>query len=250
MKTKETIRAELQAAAERMPRYATAYRGLEQKAFDTVYPLVIGYIRDRFLLTKEMCRSDRLLDLADISLRYMLDLKRMGIDPGEISRSCSGASSVITKKVLLMKAVQELFEVSMTPTEFASIETVTELTEFICRHHLSACNTECSDDKQKTEAEGFDVYAIRENFPALGESIHGQPLCIWTMLPLHRCQRKRWMQCVSWSNVVPTFIGGSTLWLVGVLTPMNSPELYAPIFLGRSPDRSPLPPEQLTVSIG
>lgn len=177
MKTKETIRAELQAAAERMPRYATAYRGLEQKTFDTVYPLVIGYIRDRFLLTKEMCRSDRLLDLADISLRYMLDLKRMGIDPGEISRSCSGASSVITKKVLLMKAVQELFEVSMTPTEFASIETVTELTEFICRHHLSACNSECSDDKQKTEAEGFDVYAIRENFPALGESIHGQPLC-------------------------------------------------------------------------
>ena len=93
----------------------------------------------------------------------MLDLKRMGIDPGEISRSCSGASSVITKKVLLMKAVQELFEVSMTPTEFASIETVTELTEFICRHHLSACNTECSDDKQKTEAEGFDVYAIHQN---------------------------------------------------------------------------------------
>ena len=177
MKTKETIRAELQAAAERMPRYATAYRGLEQKTFDTIYPLVMGYIRDRFLLTKEMCRSDRLLDLADISLRYMLDLKRMGIDPGEISRSCSGASSVITKKVLLMKAVQELFEVSMTPTEFASIETVTELTEFICRHHLSACNSECSDDKQKTEAEGFDVYAIRENFPALGESIHGQPLC-------------------------------------------------------------------------
>lgn len=114
------------------PRYAEAYRALEWKEFDTVYPLVMGYIRDRFLLDRDRCRSDRLLDLADASLRYLLELKRMGIDLGRISRSCAGASSVITKKVLLMKAVQDVFNVTMTPEEFAHITTVTELTHFIC----------------------------------------------------------------------------------------------------------------------
>ena len=121
MESREEIRARLRAASDNLTRYATAYRALEHRDFDAVYPLVMGYIRDRFLLTKEMCRSDRLLELADVSLRYMLELKRMGIDPGEISRSCSGASSVITKKVLLIKAVQEVFDVTTTPEEFANL---------------------------------------------------------------------------------------------------------------------------------
>ena len=103
MDAREDIAARLRACGERLPGYAPAYRALPRRDFDHVYPLVLGYIRDRFLLTPAMCVSDKLLDLADVSLRYMLELKRMGIDPGQISRSCSGASSVISKKVLLMK---------------------------------------------------------------------------------------------------------------------------------------------------
>ena len=174
MESREEIRARLRAASDNLTRYADAYRALEHKDFDAVYPLVMGYIRDRFLLTKEMCRSDRLLDLADVSLRYMLALRRMGIDPGEISRSCSGASSVITKKVLLMKAVQEVFDITMTPEEFASLTTVRSLTEFIC----------AQADRQETQRgpaipkqeQGFDVDAVRVDFPALTEQVHGQPL--------------------------------------------------------------------------
>ena len=133
MDAREDIAARLRACGERLPGYAPAYRALPRRDFDHVYPLVLGYIRDRFLLTPAMCVSDKLLDLADVSLRYMLELKRMSIDPGQISRSCSGASSVISKKVLLMKAVQDVFQVSMTPAEFADITTVTALTRFICR---------------------------------------------------------------------------------------------------------------------
>ena len=131
MENREVILARLHAAAQRLPQYESRYLSLNQRDYDHVYPLVQGYILDRFLLTKEMCTSEKLLDLADVSLRYMLALKRMGIDPGQISRSCSGASSVISKKVLLMKAVQEVFHVSMTPAEFAEISTVSELAAFI-----------------------------------------------------------------------------------------------------------------------
>lgn len=174
MESKEAIRARLRTASENLTRYASAYRALEHRDFDAVYPLVMGYIRDRFLLTREMCRSDKLLDLADASLRYMLELKRMGIDPGEISRSCSGASSVITKKVLLMKAVQEVFDVTMTPEEFANLTTVTELTAFICAQ-ASRRETPKVTTIPKQE-QSFNVEAVRADFPALAERVHGRPL--------------------------------------------------------------------------
>lgn len=175
MESKEKFLAQLKAASQNLTWYAPAYQALEHRDFDSVYPLVLGYIRDRFLLTRELCQSDNILDLADVSLRYMLELKRMGIDPGAISRSCSGASSVITRKVLLMKAVQEIFDVTMTPEEFANITTVTELTRFICAQN---CGAPCavSTVLNAAESTGFDVDTVRADFPALSQTVHGHRL--------------------------------------------------------------------------
>ena len=178
MEHREAILAQLHAAAQRLPQYESRYLSLSQRDYDHVYPLVQGYILDRFLLTKEMCTSEKLLDLADISLRHMLALKRMGIDPGQISRSCSGASSVISKKVLLMKAVQEVFHVSMTPAEFAEISTVSELAAFICHHQQEnptqgpTVPVKCTEEPENS----FDVQRIRREFTALSQTIHGHPL--------------------------------------------------------------------------
>ena len=91
----------------------------------------MAYIRDRFLLTPELCASDNILDLADASLRHILELKKEGLYHGDTSRACSGASSVIAKKVLLMKAVQEDFGVTMSPEQSAALATVTQLTDYI-----------------------------------------------------------------------------------------------------------------------
>ncbi len=178
MEHREAILAQLHAAAQRLPQYESRYQNLDRRDYDHVFPLVQGYILDRFLLTKEMCTSEKLLDLADISLRHMLALKRMGIDPGQISRSCSGASSVISKKVLLMKAVQEVFRVSMTPAEFAEISTVSELAAFICGHPQEnptqgpTIPVKCTEEPENF----FDVQRIRRDFPALFQTIHGHPL--------------------------------------------------------------------------
>ena len=179
MEDREVIQARLRAAARRLPQYESRYQNLSQRDHDHVYPLVRGYILDRFLLTEEMCTSEKLLDLADISLRYMLELKRMGIDPGQISRSCSGASSVISKKVLLMKAVQEVFRVSMTPQEFAEISTVSELTAFICGYQTADTIPRFAvgqaEHREETD-DSFPVDQIRQVFPALSQRVHDHPL--------------------------------------------------------------------------
>ena len=172
METREETIARIARSNETITRYAPAYRALEHRDFDRVYPLIMGYIRDRFLLTKDMCRSEKLLDLADVSLRQLLDLRRRGIDAGEIARSCSGASSVIAKKVLLMKAVQEAFGVSMTPREFAEIATVSDLAAFLCRDG----GIPAGDTARKDAPGDFDVEAVRSRFPALKERVHGRRL--------------------------------------------------------------------------
>lgn len=175
MDSREEIIRHLQGANERIARYAEAYRALEHPDFAAVYPLAAGFVRDRFLLTREMCKSENLLDLADASLRFLLELKRRGIDAGEIARSCSGASSVISKKVLLIKAMQDVFDFSMTPEEFAGVTTVTELAEFICRSGGRQKSTAPVPAAGKAPA-GFDTAAVRGDFPALSREIHGNPL--------------------------------------------------------------------------
>ncbi|MCR5785932.1 MAG: aminotransferase class V-fold PLP-dependent enzyme, partial [Eubacterium sp.] len=145
------------------------------KSFDEIYPKVKEFIRERFLLTEEMCTSDNLLDLADISLRHILDMKKRGVDIGEISRACSGASSVISKKILLIKAMQDAFGFAMTPEEFARTETVRELAEFISKYEPVAFEDKYIE-KPEEKSGFFDVYKIRKDFPALSEKVYGQSL--------------------------------------------------------------------------
>lgn len=185
METREETIARIRCSNENITRYAPAYRALAHRDFDSVYPLVMGYIRDRFLLTEDMCHSENLLDLADVSLRQLLELKRRNIDAGEIARSCSGASSVISKKVLLMKAVQEEFGVSMTPGEFAQITTVSDLAVFLCKTTQTTSETVAA----KCHHADFDVAAVRRDFPALSETVHGYPLVYMDNAATAQCPR-------------------------------------------------------------
>lgn len=54
MEKREAILARLHAAAQRLPQYESRYQSLGQRDYDHIYPLVRGYILDRFLLTEEM----------------------------------------------------------------------------------------------------------------------------------------------------------------------------------------------------
>lgn len=112
-------------------RWADAFDGLEQPGMEDALPLVRRYVRDKFLLSDGDGEASALMELADLSLRKILRLKKEGKLLGDISRGCSGASSLITKKVLLMKAVQEDFRIALSPAQSASIQTLEELTAAI-----------------------------------------------------------------------------------------------------------------------
>lgn len=101
MEDRGAILARVRQSAVQGERYAAAFEALGEKTRETAYPILLAYIRDRFLLTPELCASDDILDLADASLRHILALKKQGLYHGDTSRACSGASSVIAKKVLL-----------------------------------------------------------------------------------------------------------------------------------------------------
>lgn len=135
MATRKEILAGVKQSSESGAEYVSKFQALEDKTARAVYPLVRGYIRKRFLLTDELCKSDQLLDLADASLRHILEMKKQGIQLEDISRGCGGASSVITKKVLLMKAVREDFGVEITPEISGRLTTVTALAEYIAAQY-------------------------------------------------------------------------------------------------------------------
>lgn len=112
-------------------RWVLAYGALEHPTRENTLPLVRGYVRDKFLLSDGDGEAEELMALADLSLRKILRLKREGKLVGDISRGCSGASSLITKKVLLMKAVQEDFQIVLSPAQSAAIQTLSQLTAAI-----------------------------------------------------------------------------------------------------------------------
>ena len=128
---RQAVLQKVRASADRSARWAEAFQALEERTFDNTSPLVQGYVRDKFLLEPEECGSDLILALADISLRKILRLKKEGKLAGDISRGCSGASSVISKKVLFMKSVQTDFGITLTPKEAAAVSTVEQLTRSI-----------------------------------------------------------------------------------------------------------------------
>lgn len=131
MPDRKAIFQRVSTAAWDARRWVLAFEALDRPDPENTLPLIRNYVRDKFLLSPEDGAAEELMDLADLSLRKILRLKKEGKLLGDISRGCSGASSLITKKVLLMKAVQEDFKITLTPAQSAAIQTLEQLTAAI-----------------------------------------------------------------------------------------------------------------------
>lgn len=112
-------------------RWAASFHALKHPDFDCAYPLVRGYVLEKFMLEPQETEEEEILAIADTSLRKVMKLKKEGKLVVDKSATCLGASSLFTKKVLLMKAAQEDFGFSVTPAESAEITTLTLLTQTI-----------------------------------------------------------------------------------------------------------------------
>ncbi len=131
MSDRKKIFERISTAAWNSGRWVLAFDALESMTFETVYPLIVHYVRDKFLLSEEDGDCAEILGLADISLMKIRRLRQEGKLLGDVSQGCSGAASVVTKKVLLMKAIQDDFHVRITPAQSAAIQTLEQLTQTI-----------------------------------------------------------------------------------------------------------------------
>jgi hypothetical protein len=103
---------------------------LKNPSVDAVYARVRSYLLLRFLLEPET-DGDDILELADLSLARTSGPGRDGAASTDVSANCSGASSALSKKVLLLMALERDLGLDFSPEESVMIRTVRELAESI-----------------------------------------------------------------------------------------------------------------------
>lgn len=94
---------------------------------------VRSYVVHKFLLDTEDYRSagDGLMDLARQSVTVSARLSRANRELLDVSKHCGATSSAMTKKVMLLLAVQRDFEVDLSGEDTADIETTRQLADII-----------------------------------------------------------------------------------------------------------------------
>jgi hypothetical protein len=102
----------------------------ENPSVDMVYARIRSYLLLRFLLEPET-DGDDILELAALSVARTSGQGREGAAPADVSANCSGASSALSKKVLLLMALERDIGLDFSPEESVMIRTVRDLAESI-----------------------------------------------------------------------------------------------------------------------
>ena len=101
---------------------------------DAPYEYVLEHLR-RYVLAKYMlppdCEEDEILALARRSLEITLKLDENALRELDQATPCNHATSEITKKVLLLYAVQRDLRLPENPPALAAVKTVTELARYV-----------------------------------------------------------------------------------------------------------------------
>jgi hypothetical protein len=105
------------------------------KAF--LYEALRRYIMCKYLLedgdciSGEDCFCESLDALAERSLAKSLSISKDLVQEFDIARSCAGGSSAMTKKVLLLLAIQRDFYIYLPTEGTGRIKTITDLSELV-----------------------------------------------------------------------------------------------------------------------
>ena len=101
---------------------------------DAPYEYVLEHLR-RYVLLKYMlppeCAEDDIRALARRSLEITLKLDENALRELDQATPCNHATSEITKKVLLLYAVQRDLRLPENPPALAAVQTVTELARYV-----------------------------------------------------------------------------------------------------------------------
>lgn len=100
---------------------------LSHTSFENTYDLIMSYIRIRYLLKEEDMASDSLNYLGEASLSRTLGKPIEEIRTSELDAKCENTSSSMTKKILLIIALNKALGIDIDADSTANIATVTEL---------------------------------------------------------------------------------------------------------------------------
>lgn len=99
--------------------------------YEALYPLIHDYVYLKFWLFDGEEETDEILALADISTEKIAELKKGGLVVVERSGTCGSISSAVTKKILLLMALQQALGIMIEHHAAADITTLSELTNAV-----------------------------------------------------------------------------------------------------------------------
>lgn len=105
--------------------------------FDKTRDILREYIRIRYLLEPSDMISDSLNYLGEASLSRSLGMPIEEVRASELDAKCENTSSSMTKKILLVIALNSALGIDINAEATANIATVSELCEEVC-HQLEA----------------------------------------------------------------------------------------------------------------
>lgn len=102
--------------------------------YGTLYPLVRRYLYLKFMLFDGDEGTEDILALAERSVEHIAQLKKGGLKFKDHSGTCGSISSSVTKKILLLIALQKALGIQFEKNETADITTIPELARQIAAH--------------------------------------------------------------------------------------------------------------------
>ncbi len=99
--------------------------------YEILYVHLKRYILFRFLLDDESCGTDDLIELANRSIARSLNINEKDVADLDLSHSCTGSSSAVTRKILLLMALEKALDIEIQPEESALITSVADLAELV-----------------------------------------------------------------------------------------------------------------------
>lgn len=105
----------------------------EQRSHTFLYVQLLGYVCSKFMLDPGECDSETISELSAASISKVSRIPRGELAQRDLSMNCAGISSVETKKILLLIALQRSLGIRIDPDLAPVIQTVDDLADVVKR---------------------------------------------------------------------------------------------------------------------
>lgn len=123
----------LQEYSRRAETYLEAIRSCppEQRSHVFLRSQLQGYVCSKFMLEPGECDSEVLAELSAASIAKVVKLPKGQLAKQDLSMNCAGVSSVETKKILLLIALQRALGIQIDPDLAPEIRTMDDLAALV-----------------------------------------------------------------------------------------------------------------------